>query len=50
MPVVNQIRLCNISLEDGDKLIPNQDLVLQGLTALYLWENGGGKTSFIQLF
>lgn len=50
MPVVNQIRLCNISLEDGDKLIPNQDLVLQGLTTLYLLENGGGKTSFIQLF
>lgn len=50
MPVVNQIRLCNISLEDGDKLIPNQDLVLHGLTSLYLLENGGGKTSFIQLF
>ncbi|MXQ54972.1 hypothetical protein [Shimazuella alba] len=50
MPVVNKVRLCNIHLEDGDKQIPHKVLSLQGLTSLYLLENGGGKTSFIQLF
>ncbi|MCF8567813.1 hypothetical protein LLE49_24130 [Alicyclobacillus tolerans] len=49
MPAVNGIRYVNIYLDKGTKVIPNNTYKYYGLDALSLLENGGGKTSIIQL-
>ncbi|ELK39630.1 Chromosome segregation ATPase-like protein [Brevibacillus agri BAB-2500] len=48
MPSMHRVRLANIKLENGTRVIPDQTYVFLALHALYILENGGGKTSWIQ--
>lgn len=47
MPTYERIRLSNIRLENGTRVIPDQTFVFAGQHGLQILENGGGKTSWI---
>ncbi|WP_031463789.1 hypothetical protein [Paenibacillus polymyxa] len=49
MPVLNDVRMVGIHLDEGKKIIPDTLWQMHGLNVLQLLENGGGKTSLIQL-
>lgn len=49
MATIENVTLCNINIEDGDKLIPYNAFHFRSLLSLFLLENGGGKTTFIHL-
>ncbi|MFF2876145.1 hypothetical protein ACFVR2_07465 [Gottfriedia sp. NPDC057991] len=49
MPKMNRYRLTNIQLDEGKKLISDSIWEMNGKDALFILENGGGKTSIIQL-
>lgn len=49
MPRVNRFRVSNIKLDKGMKIIGDKIWEPHGLSTLFLLENGGGKTSVIQL-
>jgi chromosome segregation ATPase len=49
MPRVNRIRVSNIKLDGGTKVIGDKIWEQNGLSTIFLLENGGGKTSIIQL-
>jgi hypothetical protein len=49
MATINAVRLCNVSIDNGDKLIPYNKFNFRSLQSLFLLENGGGKTTFIHL-
>jgi hypothetical protein len=49
MPRVNRFRVSNIKLDKGMKIIGDKIWEPNGLSTLFLLENGGGKTSVIQL-
>jgi hypothetical protein len=49
MATIENVTLCNINIEDGDKLIPYNTFHFRSLLSLFLLENGGGKTTFIHL-
>ncbi|PGK52144.1 hypothetical protein CN918_30600 [Priestia megaterium] len=46
---LSRIRFVNIKLDDGLKIIPDVTWHVNGKNGVFLLENGGGKTSFIQL-
>jgi len=49
MPRVKNIRVSNIKLDGGNKIIGDKKWEVLGNNTLFLLENGGGKTSIIQL-
>lgn len=49
MPRISKIRVSNIKLDDGIKIIGDKLYNLYGNNSLFLLENGGGKSSIIQL-
>lgn len=49
MPRITKVRLANIHLENGEKIIPHACWELKGRNSVFLLENGGGKTSVIHL-
>jgi hypothetical protein len=49
MPKVNRIRVCNIKLDKGDKVFGDKTFNLYGNNSIFILENGGGKTSLIQM-
>jgi hypothetical protein len=49
MPRLTKVRMTNIQLDEGKKIISNSLWELNAKDALFILENGGGKTSFIQL-
>lgn len=49
MPRVKRIRVSNIKLDGGNKIIGDKTWEVLGNNTLFLLENGGGKTSIIQL-
>ena len=49
MPKVNRIRVCNIKLDKGDKVFGDKIYNLYGNNSIFILENGGGKTSLIQM-
>ncbi|WP_430787210.1 hypothetical protein VBD025_15845 [Virgibacillus flavescens] len=49
MPKLNRIRISNIKLDGGNKVFGDKIFNVMGNNALFLLENGGGKTSLIQL-
>ncbi|MDX8362903.1 hypothetical protein [Cytobacillus sp. IB215316] len=49
MATINAVKLCNINIDGGDKLIPYNTFSFKGLQSLFILENGGGKTTFIHL-
>lgn len=49
MPRVNRIRVSNIKLDGGAKIIGDKIWEQNGFSTIFLLENGGGKTSIIQL-
>ncbi|PDY15111.1 hypothetical protein [Bacillus cereus] len=49
MPRLMKVRMTNIQLDEGKKIISNSLWEPNAKDALFILENGGGKTSFIQL-
>lgn len=49
MPRLLQVRMSNIILDEGKKVIPDLTWSPDGRDMLFILENGGGKTSVIQL-
>lgn len=49
MPKVNKIRVTNIRLDSDSRIIGDKTWDLSGNNSIFLLENGGGKTSVIQL-
>lgn len=49
MPKVNRIRVSNLKLDKGDKAFGDKIFRLYGNNSLFILENGGGKSSLIQL-
>ncbi|PLR79999.1 hypothetical protein CVD25_19760 [Bacillus canaveralius] len=49
MPRLTKVRMTNIQLDEGKKIISNSLWEPNAKDALFILENGGGKTSFIQL-
>ncbi|MBU8878189.1 hypothetical protein BGM26_04170 [Bacillus sp. FJAT-29790] len=49
MPKVNRIRVTNLKLDKGDKAFGDKIFRLYGNNSLFILENGGGKSSLIQL-
>lgn len=48
MPTISRIRLTNVIYEDGAKRYNDQIFRFDGENGIFLLENGGGKTVFIQ--
>src|SRR5690625_2266786 len=49
MPKISKIRITNAQLDNGDKTFGNKIWDLRDNNTLFLLENGGGKTSVIQM-
>lgn len=49
MPKIQKVRIANAKIDSGVKIIPDNGWDLNGDNSLFLLENGGGKTTVIQI-